>query len=604
MIITRITFAAALLVFLIPSPGMADIRLYFDRDNNTYNWVTSVNHSVTGKGISFKSYFDGHSNLIRGGFNRWQESASTGFNSEISIVNRLALAIDGGYTVNGLDKRRVKTTEMALGISYQPINKIRIRPLMRASNKKRSELETQLDENGLGYGLSADLNPSRIKGIMMESSLSYNMVNLSNIPWQQGEGQFNASAGFWRFDTVSVSLNGMEATKKYYSTGGKVEGIIKQIKQERNATFVVNMNLPSKFRMKIDGGAHLSRYLYRQNQTDNFAKTRRDNYGRGGDYRTSIFGNLGGIAHVSAIYLWSVANEDFQGQELDQDTEKGELYLHGNVILSPRDSVSADVMFGVTSYSNPNISTILDNRDQKTILVNGRYSHRFSEHFLLGATGGANSFHQIYQSGARSANNSRNDTYIFSPYAKWKLYDNLSIRQSFDIQANYITFDFDRKKVATKNRIFRRATTRTDLVLNVSKKLKISQGYLYRYEDYGLLIWDDGWQQSVSWDRKRNGLETRLDYQPVKQIKITPYFFWEKTGDYHRTVDPGTDMLDPVEIRYLKDEQVKMFFEFETTFTWSSNRRIVAGFSHRLRKFMDRSKETNDYIKISMEYMF
>ncbi len=604
MMLARIILTAVLLAISIPSRVMADIRLYFDRDNNTYNWVTTVNHSITGKGISFKSYFDGHSNLIKGGYNRWQESATTGFDSEISIVNRLAMIIDGRYTVNGLDKRRVKTTEMALGLSYQPIDALKISPSMRAADKKRSELETQLDEKGLGYGLKADLSPSKIKGIMVDGAISYNKVNLSNIPWQRGEGRFDAYTGFWRLDTVSVSLRGLEATKKYYSTGGNVEGIIKQIKQERLAVFSVNIDLPSNFRMKIDGGAHLSRYLYRQNQADNFAKTRRDNYGRGGNYRTSVFGRIGDIADISAIYLWSVTSEDFQGLELDQDTEKGELYLNGKVKLSRRDTLSIDIMLGVTSYSNPNVNMILDNRDQGTILINGRYSHRFSDHFLLGATGGANSFHQIYQSGARSANNNRNDTYLLSPYAEWDLHDNLAIKQSFDIQANYISFDFDRKVIATKNRIFRRATSRTDLVLRLSRRLSITQGYLYRYEDYGLLIWDDGWQQSVSWDRKRNGLETRLDYRPSGKIIITPYFFWEKTGDFHRSVDPGSDLLAPMEIRYLRDEQVKMFFEFETTFHWSGNRRFTAGFSHRLRKFMDRPKETNDYIKISMEYMF
>ena len=592
-------------LMIVPNlPALAEVRLYFDRDNSTYNWVTSVNHSMSGRGIRIKSYFDGQSNLIKGGFNRWQENATTGFDSEVTIRQRLALVIDGAYIVNGLDKRRVKTTEMALGLSFKPADMIRIRPILKAADKQRSELEAQLDERGTGYGIRGDLLRTRIKGISMNGDLSYERVNLSNIPWQSGEGHFNITTGYWRFDTLAVYLSGIEAAKKYYSTGGKVEEITRQIKQERNAVFLVNIDLPARFGLNIDGGAHLSRFLYRQNGQENLYRSQRDNYGRGGEYSVTLNGGLGDNARVSAAYSWSITNEDFQGLELDQDTEKGEIYFHGELAISPRDSISTDLMFGVTSYSNPNVSSILDNRDQKTILVNGRCSHRFSEYFLLGAAGGVNSFHQIYISGARSANNGRNDTYILSPYAEWRLFKYLSVGQSFDIQANYITFDFDRKKVATKNRIFRRATSRTDLTLRISERLSLKQGYLYRYEDYGLLIWDDGWQQSVSWDRRRNGLETRLDYRPFQQIRITPYFVWEKTGDYNRTIDSGSDLLDPVELRYLKDEQVKMFFELEVGFSWSYNRSLTAGFSHRLRKFMDRPREKNDYIKLSMEYMF
>ncbi len=594
----------AALVLSASSPVLAELRLYFDRDNNTYNWSTSLSQIISADGVRVRSYFDGRSILIKSGFNRWQESALMGLDSEIAIRRRLAFIIDGSYTVNGLDKRRVRTTELALGLLFKPIDIVSVRPLFLAADKKRAEIETQLDERGLGYGIRSEMAHSTIKGIAMDADFSYERVNLSNIPWQNGEGHLNISTEFWRFDTLSAHLTGIEATKKYYSTGGKVEEITRQIKQERNAVFLVKIALPAQIDMNVDGGAHLSRYLYRQSGQGNTNLSQRDNYGRGGEYRVTLDGGMGDLARVSAAYLWSNTNEDFQGLELDQDTEKGELNIHGDLAFSPGDSISADVVFGVTSYSNPNISSVLDNRDQKSILVNGRYSHRFSRYFLLGITGGASSFHQIYVSGARSANNGRNDTYILSPYAEWGLFDNLMISQTFDIQANYITFDFDRKKVATKNRIFRRATSRTDFKLKISERMSVVQGYLYRYEDYGLLIWDDGWQQSVSWDRKRNGLETRLDYLPIRQFRISPYFFWEKTGDYHRTVDPGSDLNDPAELRYLKDEQVKMFFEVEMGFSWNYDRSITAAFSHRLRKFMERPRETNDYIKISMEYMF
>ncbi len=599
-----IVILAAIVISGIVQIARAGIKVDFDRDNFTYNWLTSFSHTMDKGANRIRSYFDGQSNLIKGSFNRWQENASAGFDSELSIRKKLKFIASGEYTVNGLDRRRVRTSELAVGFSLRPAKYLEFRPLVRADNKKRSELETQLDEKGLGYGIEGRVFPSEFRRINISSSFSYNKVSLSNIPRQEGRGDFNVSARFAGSDTLLVSLRGLEATTKYYGPGGKVEDITNQIKQERQADFALSLALPAKFRLRVDGNAHLSRYLYRQSQFSEMPQIQRDNYGRGGAYEIKLMGNIMDAVRISFDYTWGTTSEDFQGLELDQDTDTGELSFHGKVILSARDTLSADVVFGVKSYTNPNIGSDHDDRDQKTIMVNGGYSHVFSRYFSAGLTGGANSFHQIYVSGSKSANNGRNDTYILTPSLRWIPHGRIFITQSFDIQANYITFDFDRKAVATKNRIFRRATSRTEVKMVISERLTVTQGYLYRYEDYGQLIWDDGWQQAVSWDRRRNGLETRISYAPINMIRISPYFFWEKTSDYNHTVDPGAGLSDPLELRYLQDEQVKMFFQFQMIFNWRDRQSIAVDFSHRLRKFMDRPKETNDYIRISMEYLF
>jgi hypothetical protein len=141
--------------------------------------------------------------------------------------------------------------------------------------------------------------------------------------------------------------------------------------------------------------------------------------------------------------------------------------------------------------------------------------------------------------------------------------------------------------------------------VGISDNLRLKQTYYYRYEDYGQLIWDDGWQQAVSWDRRRNGLETEFDYLLSGIIDFRPSFYWEKTGNYdHRQVK----IYDPEEetsiIRTLGEEQVKMIFKAELIFKWNERRNFLINISHRLRKFNDRPRETNDYMRLSMEYLF
>jgi hypothetical protein len=430
-------------------------------------------------------------------------------------------------------------------------------------------------------------------------------INLTNIPSETGLGYFNSTYKFRNSDTLYISVQGGETAKMFYGPAGSAESITKQIKQEREGDFIVSVALPANLRLKFDGNAHLTRYLYRGGIADDASSVQKDNSGRGEGYEISLSGSLKEIASGAVDYRWSNAAQDYQGVALDQDTDTGEISFHGSLNLSQNDTLSGDLLLGVASFSNPNVEATQEDWDKKTVLVNGKYTHIFGSFFTGGLSGGASSFHQIYISSARSANNGRNDTYILSPFINWKPLRWLDVLHTFDIQANYITFDFDRKKVSTKNRIFRRASSKTQLFIKITENLFMRQAYIYRYEDYGQLIWDDGWQQAVSWDRRRNGLETEFNYDISEIINFRPSFSWEKTGNYdHRSGEVLEPEQEPSIIRTLSEEQVKMLFEAEIIFKWSSRRNFMVNVSHRLRKFNDRPRETNDYMRVSMEYLF
>jgi len=583
----------------------AGIRIDFDRDNQTYNWLTGFNYSIDNSGFNFQTSFDGQSNLIKGRTNRWQENATTDFGSELAVFKEVSFLTSGQYTINGLDRRRVRSSELAMGLSVKPARFIEIRPLVHVDNKKRSELEAQLDDQGVGYGFETRLLPLSHKGLFLDAGISYDKTNLTNIPSETGLGHFNSTYKFRDADTLYVSLKGSETAKRFYGPSGSATSITKQIKQEREGDFIASLALPANLRIKFDGNAYLTRYLYRGDISNDISSAQRDNSGRGEGYEVSLSGILREVASGAVEYRWSDATQDYQGSTLDQDTDMGEISFHGKLHLSVNDTLTGDLVMGVASFSNPNRGLSQEDWDKKTILFNGRYSHIFSDFFTGGITGGASSFHQIYISGTRSANNGRNDTYVMTPFVIWRPLTWMDVNHTFEIQANYITFDFDRKKVATKNRIFRRASSRTQLSIRISDNLFMRQAYIYRYEDYGQLIWDDGWQQAVSWDRRRNGIETEFVYDISEVLNFMPSFSWEKTGNYDHSAEKLFDPeQEPSIIRVLSEEQVKMFFEAEIIFKWSTRRNFMVNVSHRLKKFNDRPRETNDYMRISMEYLF
>jgi hypothetical protein len=591
-------------LFLLPT-AQAGFKLDFNRDNQTYDWLTTFDHNLKQPGFNLNTSFNGESNLIKGLSNRWQESAAASIESEKTLIGPLSLVSVAEYNVNGLDQRRVQSSGLATGFSYRPWEFLKLTPTIRVDYIKRSDLDIHTSDQGAGYGFESTINSSNLLGINIAANGSFDRRKLSNIPSDEGKGSISAYKNFFASDTVWATVKGLEAAKKYYGSSTGNGSIIKQIKQERQGDFATAIHLPAKLYLRLEGNTHLSRYLYRYPSLDDAAAPQRDNFGRGEGYKGSLKGELRGLASGVVGYAWNRFNQDYQGVELDQKTELGELSFQGKVRISQYDSLSADLLFGVTSYTNPSINSNREDRDQKTFMLNGRFGHIFSPCFIAGMTGGVNSFHQIYISGIQSANNSQNNTYILAPFANWTPFRPFGVTQSFEIQANYITFDFDRaSKSPTRNRIFRRATSRTDLKLVISKRLSWEQAYLYRYEDYGQLFWNDGWQQALSWDRRRNGLETRLIYAPNQVFQVTPFFSWEKTNDYNHDVKGGSQLESLTEIRYLADEQTKMLFEVEFIFNWNNFRRTRFDFSHRVRTFMQRPKEINDYATVSMEYLF
>jgi hypothetical protein len=365
-----------------------------------------------------------------------------------------------------------------------------------------------------------------------------------------------------------------------------------------------SLALPVSLRLRVDGNTRLSSYKYRYPDIMETIGLAHDNFDRGDGYKIGLQRQVGNAALGIVNYTWGKTRQYFQGRRFDQISELGEFSFQARIRFSARDSLSAETVFGVTSYFNKFSSNTIHDRDQKTIVFNGRLRHDFSRFFTGGISGGVNSIHQIYSSGLQSANNVRNDTYILTPFALWHPAARLNCIQSFEIQANYITYDFDRKKIATRNRIFRRATSKSELELVVSRRLIWKQAYSYRYEDYGQLIWDESWQQAVSWDRRKNGLETKFVYQPNSIVQITPSFAWEKSGDFSHGVESDSSTLELREIRYLSDEQVKMLFGVEFLFSWDQARHFKAEFSRRVRKFMTRPRESYDIAIVSMEYMF
>src|SRR4030067_1361476 len=192
---------AVLALFSLTYYSRADVRLDFNRSNLTYNWLTAINYNIKRDGFGFQSKFNGESNLVRGTANRWQENATARCMSEKSLFRKLDLVTSAQYGVSGLDRRRVRSSDLSSGISYRPFEPVEFRPMIRVERIKRSDPDKLRNDQGGGYGVDISLKPMTVALLNLAGDISFANSRLSNIPSNELRGTAHASADILGSDT-------------------------------------------------------------------------------------------------------------------------------------------------------------------------------------------------------------------------------------------------------------------------------------------------------------------------------------------------------------------------------------------------------------------
>ena len=216
------------------------------------------------------------------------------------------------------------------------------------------------------------------------------------------------------------------------------------------------------------------------------------------------------------------------------------------------------------------------------------------------------SFHQIYISGLNSASNNKNDTYLLQSSFAYQPYDRVKISQIFAIQANYIVYDYDPNPLETPNRIFRRGSTDTKLILAVSDRLDFIPGYTYRYEDYGKLIYgEDNWQMATGWDRRYHSLNIEMIYRLNPNLRIEPVYSFELKKEYNHVLDVAS--LPGEEEKIIREERLydtKEIAALRVVWSLGPNEFIEFHYSKRNWDVRDRNEDISEFVNISLRYTF
>ncbi|MGB2769169.1 MAG: hypothetical protein WBC88_05525, partial [Candidatus Zixiibacteriota bacterium] len=306
---------------------------------------------------------------------------------------------------------------------------------------------------------------------------------------------------------------------------------------------------------------------------------------------------------VGSFYKYARREEDYADDPRDQKMESGE--LGGDLSIGIRDSDSLHLTgsVGVTSFYAQDVSSRFDDRDILTLIAWGEYLHVFNPTFSLRTEGGFRNFHRVYVSGLRSANNSHNQTYVLSPTLIWQLNPAFGLEQNYNIQANYIYYDYETSSESVQSKLFRRASSSTRINYRILTRVKVAFGYTYGYEDYGQLVWNDQWVRKPSWERKTHTLNFWLEYQPTKSLVFSPEYTYQRRKSWDHFAEPITleerRTLRKKFSRNLISLSCRYFIDDRNYVSLSGARR-----AQESKEGTEFTEETSDYATVSVSRIF
>jgi hypothetical protein len=603
---------------ILENASCSGLRCDFSQDNRTYIWNLKFdcNREIT-PNLFWELSNSINSTLIKKSVfsdnqDRWQEDGKIDLNLDYLVTQKLRMGLLFSQNLNSLEKRKVTTSDYGV-LSEFNLAGINFIQILGAKNIDRRLSETRRSEKGISYSQTISFSPRIFSGSISEISLNQATSRLTNIPVLQRNFNFS----FLKYlshsldsdlekDSLKVTYLEGWAKKKFFAGEITAPQINTQKKNQRALNLCVSRKVP--WGVKLDFAFDLlsNRYRYSSDSDTLLEPLLTDNFASSQNMYLSMEKKFLQKVSVESFYKYMRSKEDYIGEEKDQKMEGGELGGEVKAEISRADSLYLTASIGVTSFYAPLFSGQFNDRDVLTILTWGEYLHVFNSYFNLRLEGGFRNFHQLYMSNRLSSNNNHNQTYLLSPTVTWRPDWKLSFKQNYSIQANYIYYDYEKARESEKNRLFRRASSSSEVICRYNHRLNFSFGYIYKYEDYGQLIWKDQWVQKPSWDRRTNTFNLSIDYQPVRKVSFSPKYTYEKRKSWDHVTEESTGSEEKAdkEKRILKDKFHRNMISFSFRYLVNEDNYLYLSATHRLQKGTQSKQEISDYVTVSVARVF
>ena len=157
--------------------------------------------------------------------------------------------------------------------------------------------------------------------------------------------------------------------------------------------------------------------------------------------------------------------------------------------LGRSDSVEFSGMTSILRYDTPSdLNT--DDRDELRDILGLTYTHRFTSYFSARTLFEVNLNHLVYLSGLRSADNTWNRIFRISPRFAYSPSNWFHSYNTFEVLANYTTYDFEFVAGSVRSFAFRQFAFIDSTTWGITKRCSLSWTHYLRFYERGELNWD------------------------------------------------------------------------------------------------------------------
>jgi hypothetical protein len=580
------------------------LRLDFSQDNRTYLWNTKLDYSrLVDRGFfwGFSSAINSmliQKSLFSNNQNRWQEDGNLGLNAGYSLSPKLKLGVLFAQDVNSLEKRKVQNSEYGITTEYQ-ISGIHFSQVIGGKDVQRRWEGGERDDAGFHHQLEISNSPDIINGANTRLYFRQTSSALSNVPLLERDFSLFFAKTFTTEDSVEFTYQEDWSKKKFYLGDISLAQINTQRRSQRLINLKTSTRIPLQLRMDFDFDFLSDGYKY-SGEADPLVPRLTNNSISSQNLNLKLSREFLNRVALSSYYKYLQSDEDYTEDYKDLKMKSAEWGGNLTMRINRSDSLCFTISVGVTSFYASPSSDQLNDRDLLTFSSWGIYRHVFNPLFSLQVEGGFRNLHQVYISNRLSANNNHNQTYVLSPTFFWQPFTVLGIKQNYNIQANYIYYDYEKETESTKNRLFRRASSNTNVNWAVTGRIDFNLGYTYRYEDYGQLVWRDQWVQKPSWERRTHTIGFSMEYRPVRFISFTPGYSYQTRKSW----DHFADLVSLKEVRSLSEKYTQSTLSVAGQYRIDVLEYIMLSAGRRVQKSAPGTKDVSDYAAVSVNRSF
>jgi hypothetical protein len=194
-----------------------------------------------------------------------------------------------------------------------------------------------------------------------------------------------------------------------------------------------------------------------------------------------------------------------------------------------RDSLHLTAYLQRFRYDTPDPENY-DDRDELRIQFALNEFHRFSSVLSMCIKCNVNLLHFVYIFGEKSADNNWTRIFRLNPEINWSPSPNWKWKQSVEVLANYISYDFESILPSIKSFLYRKFRLEESLESKVSQKLSFQLMYRLELDENGKFLWDD-WMEQKLVDRYSHTFQLYLNYSLWNSLTIQPgYTYYSRKG--------------------------------------------------------------------------